>query len=239
MITLMNTIKYILAALFMQLAAISYTQQTTWEYVLRTPDIDEETFTMTEGIDGSFYIGGRSLLLGQEYPYKSLVFKLNQQGTLVDSIHFTFLGKWTSLSQIIPANNDNFVLLSTFRNSFSPFSNGGLMLHSMNSNLQLSNQTLFWADTNHRIIASIGSSESFGNLFINFAVTVPVSYIKSYLIETDSNFKIIKQKFLTDHPRGYSHLKKLDENTYWGLNLYSTLNPQPFINKINLNTVYK
>jgi hypothetical protein len=48
-----------------------------------------------------------------------------------------------------------------------------------------------------------------------------VSYYHSYLIETDSNFNIIKQKFLTDFPKAYSHLKKIDENIYWALNLYT------------------
>ncbi|MDY0078877.1 MAG: T9SS type A sorting domain-containing protein [Bacteroidales bacterium] len=217
----MNILKYILTALFMQLVLIAFTQQSTWEYILRTPYIDEEPLDMVVGIDGSIYVGGRSLVLGREYPYKSLVFKLDKQGTFIDSIHFSLPDKWTALTQIISGSSDSFVLLSTFRDLSPPYSNGGLLMNAMNSDLELSNQAIFWADTNHQVMSGIGYKESNGNLFINFAVTVPPSYFKCYLIETDSNFNIKKQKFLTDFPRGYSHLKKLDENTYWGLNLYS------------------
>jgi len=217
----MNILKYILTALFMQLVLIAFTQQSTWEYILRTPYIDEEPLDMVLGIDGSIYVGGRSLVLGREYPYKSLVFKLDEQGSFIDSIHFSLPYKWTALTQIIPGSSDNFVLLSTFRDLSPPYSNGGLLMNAMNSDLEFTNQAIFWADTNHQVMSGIGCKESNGNLFINFAVTEPVSYIKSYLIETDSNFNIIKQKFLTDFPKAYLHLKKLENNAYWGLNLYS------------------
>ncbi|MDD4374398.1 MAG: T9SS type A sorting domain-containing protein [Bacteroidales bacterium] len=217
----MNTLKYILTALIIHLTVNIFAQQTTWEYVLRTPEIDEEIFTMIEGIDGSVYVGGRSLLLGREYPYKSLVFKLDNQGGFIDSILFALPDKWTSVNQIIHTSSNNYALLSGFNDPDAPYSNGGLLMHNMNYDLELSNQTLFWADTNHRIIGGTASIESNGNLFINFAVTVPVSFIKSYFIETDSNFNIIKQKFLTDFPKAYSHLKKIDDNIYWALNLYT------------------
>jgi len=215
----MNTFRFILTALFMQLAVYIFAQQTTWEYVLRTPEIDEETFTMTEGIDGSVYVGGRSILLDRQYPYKSLVFKLNQQGIFVDSIHFTLPDKWTSLSQILPVSNDNYVVLSTFRDYASPYTNGGFMINNMNSDLELTNQIVFWADTNYLIFGGAGCNDKNGNLFVNLSVNLPVSSIYSYLVEIDSNLTIIKQKFITDYPKAYSHLKKIDENTYWGLNL--------------------
>jgi hypothetical protein len=52
------------------------------------------------------------------------------------------------------------------------------------------------------------------------AVKLPVVIYHSYLLETDANFNILKQKLLTDYPKAYSHLKKLNNNTYWGLNLF-------------------
>jgi len=203
----------------MQLAVYIFAQQTTWEYVLRTPEIDEETFTMLEGIDGSVYVGGRSILLDRQYPYKSLVFKLNQQGIFVDSIHFTLPDKWTSLSQILPVSNDNYMVLSTFRDYASPYTKGGFMINKMNSDLELTNQIVFWADTNYLIFGGAASNDKNDNLFVNLSVNLPVSSIYSYLVEIDSNLTIIKQKFITDYPKAYSHLKKIDENTYWGLNV--------------------
>jgi hypothetical protein len=217
----MNTIRYIFAILFLQAAVNIFAQQTTWEYVLRTPELDEESFTMIEGIDGSVYVGGRSILLDRQYPYKSLVFKLNQQGIFVDSIHFTLPDKWTSLSQILPVSNDNYVVLSTFRDYASPYTNGGFMINNMNSDLELTNQIVFWADTNYLIFGGAGCNDKNGNLFVNLSVNLPVSSIYSYLVEIDSNLTIIKQKFITDYPKAYSHLKKIDDNTYWALNLYT------------------
>ncbi len=217
----MNIFKSISAAVFMQLTIFSHAQQATWEYVLRTPEITEEIFTIAEGNDGSVYLGGRSFLLDGEYTHKSLVFKLDSMGGFIDSILFAIPDKSTFVTQIIPTSSNNYVLLSSFNDHISPYSNGGLLIHSMNTDLELSNQTLFWADTNHRIIGGIGSRESNGNLFINFAVIIPVQFFKSYFIETDSNFNILKQKFLTDYPKAYSHLKKINDNTYWGLNLFT------------------
>ena len=194
-------------------------QQTTWEYVLRTPDLDEEDFTMIEGNDGSIYVGGRSIPLDRQYPYKSLVFKLNSQGTFADSIQFSLSGKWTQLIQVLPGSDDNYVLISTFRDLSPPHANGGLLMNAMNSDFEFTNQAIFLAETSYLIFGTSGCKLKNGNLFVNLAVKFPVSSIYSYLIETDSNFNIIKQKLLTDFPNDYSHLKKIDNNTYWGLNL--------------------
>ena len=203
----------------MQLAISTFAQQTTWEYVLRTPDLDEEDFTIIEDNDGSIYVGGRSTPLDRQYPYKSLLFELDSQGLFVDSIQFSLPGKWTQLIKVLPGSDDNYVVISTFRDLSPPYSKGGLLMNAMNSDFEFTNQAIFLADTSHLIFGASGCKLKNGNLFVNLAVKFPVSSIYSYLIETDSNFNIIKQKLLTDFPNDYSHLKKIDNNTYWGLNL--------------------
>jgi len=215
----MKKLKYLVLVLFLQTTSIVYAQQATWEYVLRTTDIDEETIDLVEGIDGSIYVGGRTIMLEQQYNYKSLLLKIDRQGTFVDSIQYTLPGKWTSLSQIIPKNNEEYVVLSTFRDLSPPFLNGGFLLHNMNSNLELFNQNVFWADTNYTSSGSWGYKVSNGNLFLNFSVRFGVALYHSYLIETDSNFNVIKYRFLNESPSTYSHLKTLDNGYYWGLNL--------------------
>jgi len=214
----MNTVKYILTSLQILAAMLSFAQQTTWEYVLRTPDIDEETIDLVEGNDGSIYVGGRTIILDQQYNYKSILLKIDPQGTFVDSVHFTLTGKWTSLSQILPVSNDKYVVLSTFRDLSPPHKNCGLQMQMMNENLEVTTQNMIFADSSYRLTGSWGSySSSDEKLFINIAVSVGFKH--SYLIETDSSFNIIKQKLLTDYPKAYSHLKKIDDNTFWGLNL--------------------
>ncbi len=202
----------------MQLAVYIFAQQTTWEYVLRTPDIDEEAIDLVEGNDGSIFVGGRTIMLEQQYNYKSLLLKIDPQGTFVDSVQFTLPDKWTSLSQILPVKNDNYVVLSTFRDLSPPHKNCGLQMQMMNENMEVTTQNMMFADSSYRLTGSWGSySSSDEKLFINIAVSVGFKH--SYLIETDSSFNIIKQKLLIDYPKAYSHLKKIDENTYWGLNL--------------------
>jgi hypothetical protein len=218
----MNTIRYIFAILFLQAAVNILAQQTTWEYVLRTPELDEESIDLIEGNDGSIFVGGRTIMLEQQYNYKSLLLKIDPQGTFVDSVHFTIPGKWTSMSQILPVSNDNYVVLSTFRDLNPPHKNCGLHMQLMNGNLEITNQITILADSSYRINGSWGHYSVYdGNLFINLSVILQVGFYHSYLFEIDSNFNIIKQKFLTDYPKAYSHLKKLDDNTYWALNLYT------------------
>ena len=214
----MNKLKYIFVILFLQVTVNIHAQQTTWEYVLRTPDIDEETIDLVEGNDGSIFVGGRTIMLEQQYNYKSLLLKIDPQGTFVDSVQFTLPGKWTSLSQILPVKNDNYVVLSTFRDLSPPHKNCGLQMQMMNENMEVTTQNMMFADSSYRLTGSWGSySSSDEKLFINIAVSVGFKH--SYLIETDSNFNIIKQKLLIDYPKAYSHLKKIENNTYWGLNL--------------------
>jgi len=214
----MNTIKYILTSLQILVAMLSFAQQTTWEYVLRTPDIDEETIDLVEGIDGSIYVGGRTILLEQQYNYKSLLLKIDPQGTFVDSVQFTLPDKWTSLSQILPIKNNYYVVLSTFRDLSPPHKNCGLQMQMINENMEVTTQNMIFADGSYKLTGSWGSHSSIDEkLFINIAVSVGFKH--SYLIETDYSFNIIKQRLLTDYPKAYSHLKKIDDNTYWGLNL--------------------
>jgi len=213
----MKKLKFLVLGLFLQTAAIA--QQTTWEYVLRTPDIDEETIDLVEGNDGSIYVGGRTILLEQQYNYKSLLLKIDPQGTFIDSVQFTLPGKWTSISQIIPAGIDNYVLLSTFRDFNSPYLNCGLLMHSMNENMELYNQSIIFAENTFRLAGSSGSFTDDGNLFINLGVKIGESGFQAYLIETDYNFNIIKERLINEFTAAYSHLKKFDDNNYWTLNL--------------------
>jgi len=91
-------------------------------------------------------------------------------------------------------------------------------MQMMNENMEVTTQNMMFADSSYRLTGSWGSySSSDEKLFINIAVSVGFKH--SYLIETDSNFNIIKQKLLIDYPKAYSHLKKIENNTYWGLNL--------------------
>ncbi|MBZ0242727.1 MAG: hypothetical protein K8F24_05900, partial [Bacteroidales bacterium] len=164
----MNTVKYILTSLQILAAMLSFAQQTTWEYVLRTPDIDEETIDLVEGNDGSIYVGGRTIILDQQYNYKSILLKIDPQGTFVDSVHFTLTGKWTSLSQILPVSNDKYVVLSTFRDLSPPHKNCGLQMQMMNENLEVTTQNMIFADSSYRLTGSWGSySNSDEKLFIN------------------------------------------------------------------------
>jgi hypothetical protein len=215
----MAKLKYLVLGVFLQTFAIGRAQQTSWEFIHRTPNDDEESIALVEGSGGSIYFGGRTIALGLEYPYKSLVFKLDKYGNFIDSVLFNLPGKWTSLSQIIPKNNEEYVLLSTFHDLSPPFLNAGLLLHNMNSNLELFNQNVFCADTNYTSSGGYGYKISSGNLFVNFSVRFGGALYHSYLIETDSNFNVIKYRFLNDSPTTYSHLKTLDNGNYWGLNL--------------------
>jgi len=215
----MNTLKYIVTAILIHTSAMTCAQQTTWEFVHRTLEMDEESIDLAEHFDGSVFVIGRTIAVGQNSSYKSLVFKLDKYGNFVDSIVFTLPGRISQGSTLIKKNDEQYILLTLFRDLEPPHLNGGLQLNTMNSNLSLIDYAEYLADSNYSIYGSAAYRASNGDIFLNLGVTIGVAIFHTYLIETDSNFNIIKERLIDQFPAAYSHLKKIDNNTYWGLNL--------------------
>jgi len=215
----MNTLKYIVTAILIHTAAMICAQQTTWEFVHRTLEMDEGSIDLAEHFDGSVFVIGRTIAVGQNFSYKSIVIKLDKYGNFVDSIVFTQPGKRSQASTMIKKNDEQYILLTLFSDLQPPHLNGGLQLNTMNSNLSLIDYAEYLADSNYSIYGSAAYRASNGDIFLNLGVTIGVATFHTYLIEADSDFIINKERLIDEFPAAYSHLRKINDNTYWGLNL--------------------
>jgi len=214
----MNIFKSILAAVFMQLTIFSHAQQATWEFLMSTPQEDDYARDLIEEKDGSIFIAGLSRKLDQPYKSKALLIKLNHLGDFLDSIQFDFEGHNTLISQLLKSIDDQVILLSFFHEASAQGNNGGILLNYVDNELNISQSTSFFADSNYRILSANGNISDDGNLFLSITGHLSGALFHSYLIETNNSFELLKSRFLNTSPSTYFQLRKLDNYTYWAIN---------------------
>ncbi len=193
-------------------------QQNTWQYMLSTVN-EERSISIAEGDDGMIYVGGYTEQTSQSNDYQALVFKLDPNGMFIDSIHYNFYNNSTLISDFIEYNYNQFILLSTFHEPTANGNNGGFLVSLMDTNLNLTETKVFYADTNYRILGVYGDKSSDGHLFLSLAMNLTGAIFHSYLIEMDESFNILKQRLLTDNASAYQKLRKISDTLYWSINV--------------------
>ncbi|MBG0781989.1 MAG: T9SS type A sorting domain-containing protein [Bacteroidales bacterium] len=211
--------KVVSSIIFVYLLSINLlAQQNTWQYMLSTVN-EERSIGIAEGDDGMINVGGYTEQTSQANEYQALVLKLDPNGYFVDSIHYNFDNKSTLFADFLEYDSKQFILLSTFKEPSANGNNGGFLVSLLDTDLNLTETKVFYADTNYRILGVYGDKSSDGHLFLSLAMNLTGVQFHSYLIEMDDNFNILKQRLLTDNSSAYQKLRKISDSSYWSINV--------------------
>jgi len=208
-------------------------QQTSFEFLLANPN-DEYFSDFLQNNSGDFIISTRSYSLTNPKKFNTLLLKLNQNGSVTDTNSYTLPNQNISIINLHTKGN-NYIAVGSSADTFGLLKDSKLFISNMTDNLTLFDSVFFVLPEDYilgHVCSELCPDEK---ILIGGEIVVGPHIPRPYLYKLNAEFDSLAAKFYLDDYGTVSHIKELDDGTYW---FTKNIHEEYQIVDTNLNYLY-